>query len=194
MSCERSVINGTSWLFNLRDLGGLVTRSGAVTRTGAVYRSDSVQRATPAVWNRLSSLGVRTFIDLRTEAEIADYRFAGDVTSTSWHHMPLLQADWSMEEIDRLDSEAAAVEFLVRSYMDIARAAGGVIAASLRLVADGNNHPLLFHCAAGKDRTGVLAAVLLALLTVDDELIADDYHLSGQAMVAMMEWFQVRQP
>jgi protein-tyrosine phosphatase len=73
-----------------------------------------------------------------------------------------------------------------RHYLEIARRSGEQVAQAIRIVADPQARPVVVHCAAGKDRTGVLVAILLALLGVPDETIADDYALSAKAMGALL--------
>src|SRR5690606_32034702 len=118
----------------------------------------------------------RTVIDLRTEDEIARGRFPIDQHPVDWHHLPVIKRIWSDDD---LVAGASAAEFLRDRYLDMIVEGGGSLARAVELISDG--HPALFHCAAGKDRTGVLAAVILGLLDVPDEEIAGDYHQSAAA-------------
>ena len=79
-------------------------------------------------------------------------------------------------------------------YEELARFGAPQIAAALRILADPASHPVVFHCTVGKDRTGVLAAVTLALLGVPDDTIIADYVLSGPAITALRERWRVRNP
>lgn len=175
---------------NFRGLGGLVTASGATVRHGAVYRSAVLHHATAADQAVLSLLGVRTVIDLRTN----DERQGGAVGHGDWHgvevhHIPLLVELWSA---DGQDSGTDPVQYLVDRYEEMLADDRGVLRAALEVVADPSAHPVVFHCTAGKDRTGVLAALILSALGVPDDEIAIDYARSGSAMPALIELLAAR--
>jgi protein-tyrosine phosphatase len=68
------------------------------------------------------------------------------------------------------------------------------LGGSLRLLADADTYPAVFHCAAGKDRTGILAALVLSLVGVADEVIAEDYALSREGVARMIEWVKENMP
>jgi protein-tyrosine phosphatase len=176
-------------LFNVRDLGGYEAADGASIRAGQLYRADGVHRASAADLERLLSLGLRTVIDLRTPAELEVARFAVDGTDVAWHHLPVIAEIWESERVSAIADDDEAVRFLVDRYVDMTAEGGRALAAALSIISDAEGHPALFHCAAGKDRTGVLAAIVLALLGVDDEVIADDYSRSAVAMERLREWF-----
>jgi len=175
--------------FNVRDLGGLPTRTGATVRRGLVFRADGVHRIDGEDLEAIAALGLRTVLDLRTEGELEHGRFPTDRHPVEWHHLPVLQRIWSDDD---LRVGASAAEFLRDRYLDMLDQGGGSIARALELIADGQ--PALFHCSAGKDRTGVLAAVILGLLDVDAEVIAQDYHLSASAMDSLVSWIEAEFP
>jgi protein-tyrosine phosphatase len=77
-------------------------------------------------------------------------------------------------------------------YLEMAATATTGIGDALRMIADADRSPLVFHCIAGKDRTGVVAALTLSLLGVSDADIAEDYHLSERAEAANWEWYRSR--
>jgi len=176
-------------VFNVRDLGGLPTRDGREVRRGAVYRADGVHRLAGDDLEAARALGLRTVIDLRTEDEIARGRFPIDQHPVDWHHLPVIKRIWSDDD---LVAGASAAEFLRDRYLDMIVEGGGSLARAVELISDG--HPALFHCAAGKDRTGVLAAVILGLLDVPDEEIAGDYHQSAAAMLDFESWLEIEFP
>ena len=170
-------------VFNARDLGGLPTVDGRTVRRGLVFRADGVQRLAGADLELAADLGIRTVLDLRTLGEVEHGRFPESVGAT-WHHVPFLEAMWS--DRDLVPDAGGAVPFLRDRYLEMLVEGQASIARAVELVAEGA--PVLFHCAAGKDRTGVLAAVLLSLLGVSDEDIAADYHLSADGMTAFSAW------
>ena len=138
---------------------------------------------------RLGALGVRTVVDLRTTGEIAT---AASVTADGIVvlHLPVLREVWRHDAFD--DDEVDPVSFLVDRYLEMLDEGATAIAAVFELVATAGSRPLAFHCSAGKDRTGVIAALLLAVVGVADDDIADDYTTSAMAMEKLVEWVQGR--
>jgi protein tyrosine/serine phosphatase len=174
-------------VFNFRDLGGYRTADGRTVRWRTLYRADGVHRLTI---DDIAPLGVRTVLDLRTPQEVADRgRFEHD--AVGYHHLPVLQSTWSEEDV-RADVDAA--EFLAARYLEMLDEGREAIARALHILADPDSLPLVFHCAAGKDRTGVVAAIVLDLLGVADDDIAADYSLSRLGMDRFREWLLVTYP
>ena len=173
-------------VFNLRDLGGYGAADGRTVKWRTLFRGDGVHRlATEA----FTELGVRTVLDLRTEAEIAERgRADGD---HDWHHLPVLRTIWDRSW---LTDEIAAERFLADRYLVMLEEGAESLGTALRLLADPERVPAVFHCAAGKDRTGVLAALVLSLLGVDEGVIATDYGLSRLGMDRMVEYVRVTYP
>ena len=167
---------------NLRDLGGYPTRSGHVVRRGQVFRSDRLAALTDADLGRLAALGIHTVIDLRYDAEVAEH--PNRLWATVERHERIPMASELAKErtfLDRVMSgEVAAItdDDVAESYLDLLGAQADGFARIVRLVLDG--HPTLFHCTAGKDRTGLTAMLLLGTLGVDDELILDDFTRSNE--------------
>lgn len=180
-------------LFNVRDLGGCPVSGGGHVRSGRLYRADGVHRAAGADLERLAALGLRTVIDLRTLAELELGRFAAS-DDVAWHHAPLLEQIWSAEHVESIVGDDDAIRFLVDRYVDMTVEAHGALAAAISVLADPDSHPALFHCAAGKDRTGVLAAMVLALLGVERQVIIDDYARSGAGMQRAIAYFTEHEP
>ena len=134
-------------------------------------------------------LGLRTVIDLRTQGEVDGGRFPVEHYEVDWHHLPMIQGMWSDDDLVATDGAAT---FLRDRYVDMLADGEDSLPQIVELVARGG--PTLFHCAAGKDRTGVVAAVLLGLVGVPHDEIADDYHLTAGAMAAFVDWFTVAHP
>ncbi len=175
----RSEISG---LVNFRDLGGHATPAG-VTRSDRVFRSDSLAHAAPAdVVHLVEERGVRTVVDLRgvTEVEAFPNQPMADAGVTI-HHVPLI--DPEKREQSGLDWETMT---LVDLYRFLLESAGVEFVEVLQIIAEPANHPLVFHCAAGKDRAGLVAATVLGLLEVDDEEIVADYAATEAAIEALM--------
>jgi len=178
--------------FNFRDMGGYPTSHGRVTRWQTLYRADGIHRISEADVLTLEPLGLRTVIDLRTPNEIAEHgRFPLEAYAVDYHHHPVLDVVWSPEQIEALGDSPT---FLVDRYREMLVIGEGALGRSLRLLAESDTYPAVFHCAAGKDRTGILAALVLSLVGVPDEVIADDYALSREGVVRMIEWAIANMP
>jgi protein-tyrosine phosphatase len=185
---DRSVVFES--VFNVRDLGGLPTADGGTIRPGRLFRGDGVHRLDGDDLDRARALELRTVVDLRTAGEIErSTRFPRDRYPVEWHNLPILERMWSEDD---LVATTGAVDFLRDRYLDMLRSGAASIARIVELVADGT--PLLFHCAAGKDRTGVVAAILLSLAGVSHDEIAGDYHATAGAMAAFVDWLTVTHP
>jgi protein-tyrosine phosphatase len=168
---------------NVRDLGGLPVRGGSTIRNGAIVRSDNARRLTDAGWEALEAHGVRTVLDLRWDAERADDP-PRDVTVDAVH-LPLLGDD-SVAYGRELDERLAGIDDYAQrttaAYLDMLTTWRQRFVDAVRVVADAPPGGVLVHCAAGKDRTGLVVALLLALAGVDAGVIADDYAESEPAL------------
>ena len=167
-------------VFNFRDLGGYETVDGRAVKWRTVFRADGIHRLT---LDDLASLDVRTVLDLRTPDELERGRCEHD--SIGYHHLPILQTPWT--ELG-FEGELEPVTFLADRYVEMLDEGRDSIARALHILGEESSLPLVFHCAAGKDRTGVVAAVLLGVLGVADDDIADDYSLSRLGMTRFKEW------
>ncbi|WP_329412457.1 GNAT family N-acetyltransferase [Streptomyces sp. NBC_00704] len=177
-------------LRNFRDLGGYPAAAGLRVRPGLLFRSDSLGRLRPGTpdWDRFLALGIGTVVDLRHpwEAEAAGRVPRHD--SFAYHNLSIEHRPY--------DQAAAAPDvdpgpFLCARYLEVAEDGVEEIAAALRLVAEARDG-LVFHCASGKDRTGQLAALVLALLGVPDETIVEDYTLTELASRALLDDWRAR--
>jgi protein-tyrosine phosphatase len=172
--------------YNVRDVGGLHARGGAVVRRGLLYRSGDLGRLTAAGADRLRALGVATIIDLRTTAEVERRgRYPFEEHGIAYRHRPLLNLSATEPEAQLADLPP---DVLDRLYRHLAEQGAASLALVLTWLGEEPTLPALVHCVAGKDRTGLVIAVLLALLGVADEDIAADYALSEAALVAFRRW------
>lgn len=163
---RRIALPGT---LNLRDLGGYPTGDGGVVKWRTLLRSDALDRLDEAGRTALAALGLRTVIDLRTDEEAQDAPSALQRTGVQTVRIPLFTAD----AIGRLPPELAAV------YRYMVDDRGPAIAAAVGRLCREGALPGLVHCSAGKDRTGLVAAFILGVLDVPDDVIAADYALSA---------------
>ena len=175
-------------VFNFRDLGGYQTRDGRTVRWRRLFRSSEMQHLTAdeATYAR-EHLGVRTVIDLRHPHEITVKDGTGPLPTT-----PVQYVNISLYPSDGA-SDGARWLPMAEDYLQHLQhpAFGAGIVRALRVIADPASGTTVFHCAAGKDRTGKLAAILLGLLGVRDEDIVRDYALSAKYMPRQIDdWWQ----
>jgi protein-tyrosine phosphatase len=163
-------------LLNARDLGGYPTVDGSRTRWHSLLRADDVAQLTRDGVRALKDFGVETVIDLRWSEEVAAN--PGPIAHRLRHirhlQLPLLfgtENEWRTRSADCPKEEWKC--------MVLDRARDG-IREVMRAIARAPPGPLLFHCVAGKDRTGVIAALLLALADVVPDAIASDYAASSR--------------
>jgi protein-tyrosine phosphatase len=162
---------------NFRDLGGYPGEGGVKTRYGRVFRSDDLSKLTPAGINRLGEMGISIVIDLRADDELNQApNPLRDHPGFEYHHFPLL---------DGINSETGG-PFLTQSlpemYKSLLTNSGAQLGQIFRVLAEAGDRGLVFHCTAGKDRTGVVAALLLNLCGVAGQDIIADYALSYDLM------------
>jgi protein-tyrosine phosphatase len=169
--------------FNVRDLGGLVTQDGNRIRWGALVRSDIPTRLTEAGRAALVEHGVRTLVDLRFESEVAIDRHLypfldpadGQEDQPRHQHVPF--NIWDEHAPERVARYRAAQSRTEMNRLDLDMNVRGIVAA-VAAVADASSGGVLVHCHAGKDRTGIVVAMILSALGVSDDDIADDYAMT----------------
>lgn len=165
--------------FNARDLGGLPAEGGRTTRRGAAVRADALDGLSAAGWLALRAHGVRTVIDLRNEDERGGDRAPRPAGLTSVH-LPLDGTDaafWGRWG----SGPAFSTPLYYGSHLErFPELSARVLAAIAHAPAGG----VAFHCVGGRDRTGQISMLLLALLGVAPEAIAADYALSTERLCA----------
>ncbi len=174
-------------VINFRDLGGYRARDGYTVAWRRLFRSGEFRNMTGSDLERLTGeIGLTSVLDLRTSMEV-ERQGIGLLSrgSIKYHNISFITGG-NREEDERLFREITNMgEF----YLHLVRKSefGGRIVRALEVIAEPENHPLVFHCAIGKDRTGILAAVLLSVLGVRDEDIIEDYSLSTPYMEELLE-------
>jgi protein-tyrosine phosphatase len=170
-------------VFNFRDLGGYTTADGRTTRWRTLFRADGLDRLTPADVEVLRPYGLRTVVDLRMAHELEERgRFPIDAYPVTFHNISVLDQTWDREQA--LASSLPAADFLHERYTEMLAEAGPRYGDALRLLAATDALPAVFHCAAGKDRTGLLAMLVLGAVGVGHDDIIEDYALTSATMEA----------
>lgn len=166
---------------NFRDIGGLPGAGGKRVVAGRFYRGDELGRLTDADLAALAALPIRTVIDFRTveEAENLPDRLPGSVME--YRHLPIVPGNLENAYRGGFPTPGALETFMFEVYGNLVTDPG--ILASYRrffaLLREDAALPVLFHCTAGKDRTGMAAAFLLLALGVDRDAVTDDYLASN---------------
>ncbi|MFI9508697.1 tyrosine-protein phosphatase [Nocardia sp. NPDC052566] len=168
---------GFERLHNFRDMGGYRAGDGRAVVWGRLYRADSLGKLRGGDWDRFVELGVRTVIDLRYPWEIEAnglvpqaerFRYA----NCSIEHRPYDQA--------AIDPDIDPWRYLADRFAEVAVDGVAEIREAIELIANGDG-PTVFHCTAGKDRTGLIAALVLTALDVSEEQILADFALTELA-------------
>lgn len=181
---------------NFRDLGGYRTDKGRTIGWGRLFRADGLYRLTADDLDVIDALGIRTVVDLRSAPEFEQHgRFPLEQYPVAFHHLSIIDVTWMASETpDVEDTPEGATEFLTWAYGDMLAQGADRFAHAFRVLAVPGAAPAVFHCAAGKDRTGVLAALILGGLGVDHETIVADYALTQAAMLRMRAWVLAHHP
>jgi Protein tyrosine/serine phosphatase len=163
--------------FNVRDLGGYAATGGKTTQWGRIFRADGLHKLTAQDQLELLNRGIRTVVDLRHEHEVREFRnvFA-DSDVVSYHNISL---------INPAATTRRDIRCLGDMYMDMVDNAQPLLKQVMELLAE-KEGGALFHCSAGKDRTGVVSGLLLGLAGVSRETIVADYELTGPNIVPIM--------
>lgn len=188
---RRICVPGTT---NLRDIGGYRTRCGAVVARGRVLRAEALVMpggsSSYAIYDQRADdaykrLNVRTVIDLRADSEIRRAPTAwATVCDADLVEIPIAEggegADTNYMRMLLLgEMERFGIEDMTRFYIGLVERRGDALGRAIRILAEPGRLPALVHCAAGKDRTGVLIALVLCALDVSEDDVVADFALTG---------------
>jgi len=169
-------------LDNVRDVGGLPLRDGGTTRSGVLLRSGSLRHCTPTdVAHLVDEFGLRLVLDLRTQREIE----RDGPTALARAGVETVALSFIPEEGRELPETEDDVDPLVHIYLGYLRDRAENVVSAVRRLAAADAGPALVHCAAGKDRTGVLVALVLDAVGVEREAVVADYALSAERVEAL---------
>jgi len=170
---------------NFRDLGGYRASDGRTVKWGLLYRSDALDKLTAEDDRYLDRLGIARIVDFRSRDEVKD---APDKLPRSlvhrWVHMPIAAAGVNVRKlIERINSgqieEREVSGLLVASNAGFTRTFSPVYRTWLHSLTEADGAPVVFHCTAGKDRTGFAAAIVLLTLGVPKDVVMQDYLASN---------------
>jgi protein-tyrosine phosphatase len=164
-------------VFNFRDLGGYRARDGRAVRWRTIFRSDSLHEMSDSDQHRFSEqLGVRTVLDLRNPGSVE--RNPANVRATV-HNISFID-DAALRAYGEQHGSVASTGW----YLEVLQGAEQVdgIARAFAVLSEPSSYPLSFNCSLGKDRAGLMAALVLGALGVDHDQIGQDYSLSEQNM------------
>ncbi|MDG4785491.1 tyrosine-protein phosphatase [Micromonospora sp. WMMD1102] len=178
-------------LFNFRDVGGVAGLDGRLVRRERLYRSDSPHRIDGVDRQAFQALGIRTVVDLRRPSEVRQHGRVPAYDGLVYQHIHPEHALW---EAAGWSEEVGLGRWLADRYHDLASTGSAGLAAAVEVIADAEAAPVLVHCVAGKDRTGVVCALVLSVLGVADEDIAEDYARSTAASARFSEWLASAMP
>ena len=177
--------------YNFRDVGGYAGLDGRTVSWRRLFRADSLHRLKGADLEAFDALGVRTVIDLRRPFEIELHGRVPHSDGLDYRNLVVEHVDWeSVDEPADLPHE----RWLADRYLNFAEDGRAGLAAALGVIADPAAAPVVVHCMAGKDRTGVVCALVLSLLGVSDADIAQDYALTEVAMASLTEYLLKTKP
>ena len=166
-------------LHNLHDLGGLATPVGTI-RHGRLFRSANPDGLTASGWQQLHDAGIRTIVDLRNDDELVDSVRPSELRV---ERRPV-EDQGDPEFMDVWGDRLGSPEY----YLETTRRWPELIAAAVSAVTDAPDGGVLIHCMAGRDRTGMITAIVLELVGADRDTIFADYALSAREINA---WWRV---
>lgn len=171
--------------YNVREVGGYSTEDGRFTRPGTLFRADSLHALTLADQKTINELGIRTIIDLRHPSETKRYpNILAQSEFIKYLNIPFYHG-WR-----DLFPQGQMPRTLAELYTTILDNCHESIWQVLTAVANPANYPLMVHCQVGKDRTGMLIALLLWAANVSEDVIVADYALSNSYLKPIVNEFQ----
>lgn len=173
--------------FNFRDIGGYPTADGRTIHWGRYFRAGRLDRMTPDDLDKVRSLGIITQIDLRRPEEVLDQsRGPLPAMGASYEHIPVVP-DGGTEQLTRLVGDTGISGKRYLGYLEFGSAPWIRL---FELFANAHHQPILIHCTAGKDRTGVSTAFLLSVLGVDRAWIEADYILTNRDVARHVDFLE----
>ncbi|MDA1076117.1 MAG: tyrosine-protein phosphatase [Proteobacteria bacterium] len=173
--------------FNFRDIGGYPVSDGRTVRWGRYFRTGRQDRMTQSDLETIADLGIASQIDLRRPDEVREQgRGPLETLGATYHNIPVIPEGGS-DQLSRLVGDTAISGRRYLGYLDFGPESWRRM---FELFAHAGSHPIVLHCTAGKDRTGVSTAFLLSVLGVDRALIEADYLLTNQDVARQVDFIE----
>lgn len=165
---------------NFRDIGGYPAKNGRTVQWGKIYRSGSLYELTERDWQQIDALGIKLMCDLRSNEEV-EAEPDRVLDGVAYVHTPIQTETSTMDRMRSMFVDRRKLKnFMPMVYTRlIIDNHAMILGDTIRRLADEDNLPAVVHCSAGKDRTGVIVALVLLVLGVPDDYIIADYTLSN---------------
>jgi protein-tyrosine phosphatase len=177
---RRLILEG---IYNLRDVGGYATTDGRKTKWRTLLRSDSPHNLTADQCQALVATPLHTVLDLRRAAELTQ-------SPNPFANIPNIQ--YHQINLNSDETLAATSPTLTVFYIKVLDTGQTGFQEAFETLAQPSAFPALVHCAVGKDRTGLVVALLLSLANVPNQIIAEDYSLSEAYLAPLFQQFRQR--
>jgi protein-tyrosine phosphatase len=178
-------------IYNFRDVGGYAAQDGRTVQWQRLYRADSLGWLTGEDIATFRALNVRTVIDLRHPFEVERTGRVPEYDGLDYLNLPIEGRRW---DVTAYDDRLGVGRYLADRYLEVTEDGVENLRASILTISRAASAPVVIHCAAGKDRTGLLTALVLSLVGVADQDIIDDYALTGLATERFIASWQRRHP
>ena len=170
-------------LMNIRDLGGHITSNGTKTKYGKIIRSDVPYNLTKEEIDKILTLNIDTVIDFRTETEIKKKPCVfSNIKNIEYYNIPMYGGDKMPESEDKIAPR----------YFNMIEDKASIY--KIMKIISSSKNGVLYHCTAGKDRTGVISALILSLVGVSIEDIAEDYYVSWGNIKPLIDEILAKNP
>ncbi len=175
-------VHGLSPVRNIRELGGIEARDGRRVRRGLLYRGSVLGGFSASERRAVDALGIRCVLDLRSAAEADEHpdevpNGASYQRVAGMYEPDGTEMDFSPDAIARMQSVGGSQDIIRVLYLTMVRGNPALHALVGHLAA--GDAPLYFHCSAGKDRTGIAAALILTILSASDQVIIENFLLTN---------------
>ncbi|NRQ30342.1 tyrosine-protein phosphatase [Nonomuraea sp. NN258] len=174
---------------NFRDVGGYAAQDGRTVQWQRLYRADSLGWLAGEDLETFRALRVRTVIDLRHAFEVEKWGRVPETEGLNYLNLPIEGRRW---DIAVYSDELGVARYLADRYLEVTEDGVANLRTAMETLAQPGNAPAVIHCAAGKDRTGLLAAMVLSLVGVSEDDIVADYALTGLATERFITDFRAR--
>jgi protein-tyrosine phosphatase len=178
-------------IHNFRDVGGYATADGRSVRWQRLYRADSLGWLAGEDLDTFRALRVRTVIDLRNPFEAEKYGRVPEEHGLAYHNLPIEGRRW---DFALYEEDRGVARYLADRYLEVTEDGVANLRTAMETICRADSAPVVVHCAAGKDRTGLLLAIVLSLLGVAEDDIVADYALTGLATDRFIADWTARHP